>query len=120
MSVVVIDAVERVSSEGVKFTALIVQSNLEIVRSYKGNLYCTVRKASLPSTLDLEVARQTVIGKELPGTVERKECAEYETVNSDGEVILLNHRWEYVPEEIRTDVPEKQLVSLEELEPETV
>lgn len=119
MSVTIVDVKERVSGEGNPFIALIVQNELEICTSKSGNVYVAARRASIPSTLEMKTAKM-LIGKTLPGFIEKVECEPYETANSDGELIVLNHRYSYVPEEIRTVVPEKQLVSLEELEPETV
>ncbi len=95
--VVIINAVDRVSREGNPFVALIVQGDLEIVKSESGSLYASARKASLPSTLTLEGAKQ-LIGKEISGEVKKVECKPYEHVNSDGEIVYLNHRYVYVPE----------------------
>ena len=117
--VTIVDCVNRTSNEGSEFVALIVQSELELVTSKNGNIYAAAHRASIPCTLDMETAKM-LIGKTLPGFIEKVECEPYETANSDGELIVLNHRYSYVPEEIRTVVPEKNFVSLEELEPETV
>jgi hypothetical protein len=118
--VTIVDCVKRTNNEGSDFIALIVQSDLEIVTSRNGNVYCAVRKSSIPSTLEnLEIARM-MIGKELPGTIEKKKCMPFETVNNDGEIIHLDTRWEYVPEEQRTVVEEKLVITMEELEAETV
>ena len=94
--VTIIDVVDRVSREGKPFVALIVQGDLEIVKSESGNLYASARKASLPSTLSLEGAKQ-LIGEQISGEVKKVECKPFEHVNSDGEVVYLNHRYAYVP-----------------------
>ncbi|RIJ48761.1 hypothetical protein D1614_09540 [Maribellus luteus] len=120
MSVIVVDAVERVNSQGTQFTALIVQSDLEIVTSSNGNLYASVKKASLPCTVELEIAKRTLIGKELPGCIQKVEVPPFEHVNSDGEIVHLNHRWQYVPESHLTEQQAREVEELEELEVETV
>ncbi len=120
MSVVIVDAVERVNSHGNTFVALIVQSDLEIVQSSNGNFYANARKASLPSTLDLQTAKTMLIGKELPGSIEKVECPVYEYMNSDGELLNAHHRYSYVPESNLTEQHQEQYVELEELETETV
>jgi len=90
--VTIVDVKERVSQEGNPFMALIVQSDLEIVKSVSGNFYANARKASIPSTLEKEAA-QMMVGKELPGTIKKQECELYETTNSDGELITLDYRY---------------------------
>lgn len=119
MSVVIVDAVERVNSDGNTFVALIVQSDLEIVQSSNGNFYANARKASIPSTLEFDTAKMQV-GKELPGAIEKVECPVYEYVNSDGELVNSHHRYSYVPESNLTEQHQEEVVKLEELEAETV
>ncbi|WP_321347094.1 hypothetical protein [uncultured Draconibacterium sp.] len=113
--VTIVDCVKRTSNEGTDFIALIVQSELELVTSKYGNVYVAARKASVPSTLEWDTAKM-MIGKELPGTIEKKECTPFETVNNDGEIVHANERWTYVPEQQRTEVEVPQVVHLEEVE----
>ena len=115
MSVTIVDVKERTSQEGNSFMALIVQNELVLVTSKSGNVYVAAHRVSIPCTLDYDTAKM-MIGKELPGTIEKVECAAFETVNSDGEMVHLNHRYSYIPENNRTVVEEKQFVTLEELE----
>ena len=90
---------ERVSNEGKPFLSLMLQGGVELIQSQSGNLYATVRRASLASTFDQETC-EGLIGTELPGTIEKQECEEYEhIVEKTGEVIILHHRYVYVPEE---------------------
>ena len=113
--VTIVDVKQRTSQDGNSFIALIVQSEIQMVTSANGNIYATARKASVPSTMEsLEIARM-LIGKELPGGIEKVECAPYETANADGELVTLNHRYTYIPEENRTPVPEKMEIRLEEV-----
>lgn len=117
--VTIVDCVKRVSNLGEEFTALIVQSELEMVKSRHGNIYCAARKASIPCTLDFDVAKMQ-IGKELPGTIEKVKCDPYETANADGELVTLNHRYSYVPESNRTEIEENTEIPVEELMAESV
>jgi len=66
--VTVIDAVERKNSKGEPFTAFILTGGVEMVKSQKGKFYATVRKASVPSTIDISMAKR-VIGQKMPGSI---------------------------------------------------
>ena len=115
MSVTIVDVKERLSQEGNPFMALIVQNELELVISKKsGNVYAAAHRASIPCTLDHDSAK-LMVGKELPGTVEKQECELYETTNSDGELITLDYRYAYAPEN-KTEVIEEVEIVLEEVE----
>ena len=86
------------TEEGDKYVRLILSGELEIVQSEKtGSYYATTRKASISATFDESVA-QSMIGKELPGTIERVEVDPYEYELDSGEKIKLKHRWIYVEE----------------------
>lgn len=117
--VTIIDCVTRTSNEGNEFVAFILQGELEVLTSKSGNMYVSAKKASIPSTLDIDNAK-IMIGKTLPGSIEKVECPAYEHVNSDGELVHLNHRWQYVPEINSTVQQQEHFVELEELETETV
>lgn len=95
--VTIVDIVKRTSKDGSEFVALIVQGDLEMLTSKSGNLYAAARKSSIPSTLDFEAAK-LMIGKEMPGSIQKVECAPYEHFTSEGEILQLSHRWQYVPE----------------------
>lgn len=117
--VTIVDCVSRFSHEGNEFVAFILQGELEVLTSKSGNMYVSAKKASIPSTLDIDNAKM-MIGKTLPGTIEKVECPAYEHVNSDGELVHLNHRWQYVPEITSSVQHQEQYLELEELETETV
>lgn len=119
MSVVVTGFAERVNSEGKPFIALIVNGELEIVKSANGNFYATSRKASIPSTVDKETAKM-MLGKELNGSIAKEECEPYETVNSDGELVTLNHRYTYVPESSKADIHADEVLDYAEMDEELV
>jgi hypothetical protein len=91
----------RESKEGNPFVSLELQGDLEMVQSMEtGRFYATARKCSVTSTFD-ETTAKGLIGKQIPGSIKRVETDTYEyTVPETGEMILLAHRWEYVPEEM--------------------
>ena len=109
--VTVSDYAVRTNSKGDPFVALLLTGNLEMVQSQEtGKFYATVKKCSVVSTFSEFVAAQ-MVGNQLPGTILKEECDEYEyTIPETGEVIELSHRWVYSPEEISqapktTEVP---------------
>lgn len=92
---------ERQAEDGRPFFALEVQGGIEMAKSQTtGMYYATARKAQISSTFTEDVCR-SLIGKELPGSVIKEACAPYEyTIKETGEVISLNHRYQYLPEEV--------------------
>ena len=64
-----------------------------------GKFYATAKKCFITSTFDEQTA-EALVGREIPGRIERVECEEYDyTVPETGEVITLSHRWEYLPDD---------------------
>ena len=96
----IINYKKRETEDGKEFFVLELQGGIEMVKSKEtGKFYVTARKASISSTFD-ELTCQALIGTELPGKVEKVECEAYEyTIKDTGEVITLNHRFEYSEEE---------------------
>jgi hypothetical protein len=99
--VTVIDYDIRKNASGEEFIALILEGDIEMVQSQEtGRLYATTRRCSLSSTFD-EPTAQRMIGKELPGSIQKVECESYDYVIPDtGEVIQLQHTWLYRQEEV--------------------
>ena len=95
----IIEVAPRVNADGEQFFALILQDGLQLVKSKEtGNYYATAKSTSITSTFSEEVAK-SMIGQELPGTIQKIACEPYEyTIKDTGEVITLQHRWEYFPE----------------------
>lgn len=89
----------RVNSDGEQFFALILQDGLQLVKSKEtGNYYATAKSTSITSTFTEEVAK-SMIGQEIPGTIQKVACEPFEyTIKDTGEIITLDHRWEYFPE----------------------
>ena len=86
-------------TEDKEFFVLEITGGIEMVQSQTtGNFYATAKKAFLPSTFDEETCK-ALIGSEIAGSVEKVECTPYEyTVRDTGEIIMLSHRYMYVPE----------------------
>lgn len=101
--VTVIDYVVRNNEDGTTFVTLALQGDLEMVQSKEtGKFYATVRKASIVSTLDEASAKQ-VIGQKLSGSIQKVSCDPYDHTNlKTGEIIRLNYRYRYVPQDTST------------------
>ena len=95
--VTIIDAVQRKNSNGEAFTALILSGGVEMVKSQKGKFYATTRKASVPSTMDISIAKQ-MVGQRLGGSILKKVCEPYLFKTQGGETIELDFTYEYSDE----------------------
>ena len=95
----IVDVVKRQNKEGKEFNALILQSGIELVKSHEtGRYYATAKRTSITSTFDDATCR-SLIGTQIPGSVQRVESEPYEfTVRNTGEVLTLTHRWVYLKE----------------------
>ena len=94
--VTIVDFKKRKNAEGKEFAVLILQGEIETVRSKTTNRpYITARKTSIPTTLD-EIFAKNMVGKELPGTIERIDCKAYEFTNPEtGEKVKLDYTYQY-------------------------
>ena len=88
----------RERKDGTKFIALEISGGLEIQQSQSsGNFYATIKKCSIPSTFDENIAK-SMIGQQLEGNVVRIDTEPYEYVNKrTGEVMILQHGYAYRP-----------------------
>ena len=97
--VTIVSAKEQHSLEGKVFVSLEVQGDVKIVESQNGKFYLTANKTRIPTSFPIGVC-QALIGKQLPGTVEKVSCEPYEYVNKDsGETVILDYTYTYSPEE---------------------
>lgn len=87
------------NAEGKKYITLELVGDIEMIQSKQtGRFYATVRKCSIPSSLD-EVTARLMIGRNLPGSILKKECDPYSyTMAETGEVVTITHRYDYFPE----------------------
>ncbi len=105
----IIDYAQRTNSDGENFFALILQGDLEMVKSKEtGNFYATAKRASVTSTFTVE-ACEKLIGQEIPGSIQRVPSEPYEfTIPDTGEIIQLEHRWVYLAEGQTVDAVVKE------------
>lgn len=91
-------------SDGSSFVSLKVIGDPEFVQSQKtGKFYLTAKSCFVATTFD-EYTASDLIGRELPGIIERVASEPYEyKLESTGEVITLTHKYEYRPEANRRD-----------------
>jgi hypothetical protein len=95
--VTIVDFVKRQNREGKEFNALILQSGIELVKSHDTDRwYASASKTLITSTFD-DATCQSLIGSQIPGSVQRVECEPYEfTVKVTGEILTLTHPWVWV------------------------
>ena len=95
----IIDYQKKQNKDGEDFFLLVLQGGLQIVKSEEtGRCYATKKQATMSTTFD-EATCKSLIGDEIPGSIEKVECEPFEFAKPDtGEVITLSHRWEYVRE----------------------
>lgn len=93
--------VVRQSEKGDPFIALVLEGDLELVKSRNSDrFYATTKKCSISTTFNEKMASLQV-GKQLPGRIIKQECDPYEyLVPESGEVVKLSHTWMYVPDEV--------------------
>ena len=98
--VTVINYESKKNTNGEVFYSLVIQSGIEMVKSQKtGQYYATVRRAYVPTTFD-EATCTAMIGEKIPGQITKVKCEEYDYTNPDtGEVVKMNYKWEYSPDE---------------------
>ena len=96
MAVTIIDFKERQNTQGETFFALILQGELDLVKSsVTGKLYATAKRTSITSTFD-EMTCKALIGKKLPGSIKKIECETYTyTVPETGDIVTIAYRYEY-------------------------
>lgn len=92
----IIDYVKRQNKAEEDFFLLVLQGGLQLVKSQEtGRFYATMKQATISTTFD-ENTCKGLIGEEIPGSIVKVETEPYQyTVQETGEVITLNHRWEY-------------------------
>lgn len=100
---VTITGYEKRESDKGDFFLLQLQGDVEFAYSKKtGMPYATVKKCSIPSTFD-EITCKAIIGKQMKGSIAKVQVEPYEyTVPETGEVLELDYRYTYSPEEDAT------------------
>jgi len=100
--------------DGENFYGLVVQGGIEAVKSQQTEkTYFTARTATVPTTFDEQICKD-LVGTKIEGIVKKVETDPYDyTVKGTGEIIELNHRYEYISEEdhiIETNLVQPELV----------
>ena len=105
-----------ISQEGKEFFALILQGEVTVAQSENGNFYMTANKASIPASFP-EAMCQTLIGKQLSGSIQKVPCESFEYTNQAGQTVTVNYRYQYSPKEDASVV--RQGVNLVEKQQQT-
>ena len=117
--VTITDFKKRENTQGKEFIALVLEGDLELVKSQESKqYYATVRRTSIASTLS-EAVSANLIGKTLPGIIEKVETEPYDyTKPETGEVIELSHTYRYDPNGKSLIEESEEQTSSEEVEDE--
>ncbi len=105
--VTVKDYKKRETKNGEEFFVLVLQGAIVPIKSKEsGRMYFTAKTATAASTFDEETCKQ-IIGSQFPGEIVKVEVAPYEyALPETGEVITLEHRWEYQDESFEKIIAE--------------
>jgi hypothetical protein len=100
--VTVVGFVVKTNKEGEDFVLLELQGDIVMVQSQKsGSFYATAKRCTMASTFDEAVAA-TLIGKQIPGSIVKVECEEYEIEDRETrEIRTLAYRYQYQPEQVQ-------------------
>jgi hypothetical protein len=84
------------------YSVLVVQSDPEVLVSKTGRAYITTRKATVASSLD-DIQANALIGKTLPGTIEKVACTPFEVKLPNGKKAKISTSFQYSPEPVATE-----------------
>jgi hypothetical protein len=85
------------------FSVLILAGDPEVMISKSsGRPYISVRRTSIPCALE-EVQAQALIGKELPGSIERVACTPFEVKLATGKKVKISTAYQFLPAETAND-----------------
>lgn len=89
---------KRKNSEGKDFNVLVLQGDVELVQSKEsGRFYATAKTCTIPCTFNEPMCRG-LIGKTLPGNIEKMQCDPYDYhIPGTDEIISLAHTYYYDP-----------------------
>lgn len=97
---VTITGVKEVETQnGKTFTSIELQGEPQILQSETtGNYYLTANNTRVTTMIPIEACKM-LIGKQLPGTIEKTEVEPYQHINKEtGEVRTLDYTYVYCPE----------------------
>jgi hypothetical protein len=88
------------------YSVLILSGDPEVLISKSsGRPYISARKTTIPVALD-EKQAQALIGKELPGTIERVSCTPFQVKLATGKKVTIATAFQYMPPE---EISEKEV-----------
>lgn len=98
--VTITDYKTRKREDGTTFCVLEIQNGIELIQSKTtGQYYATSKKCFIPATFD-ELVCRSLRGTKMRGNIIKVQCEPYDfTIKETGEVINLEHRYEYTPDE---------------------
>ncbi|MBD1398828.1 hypothetical protein H9Q13_16775 [Pontibacter sp. JH31] len=96
--VTITDFKKRKSEDGKDFNVLLLQGDIELIQSKEsGRFYATAKVCTIPCTFN-DLMCQGLIGKTLPGNIEKIECDPYDYhIPGTDEIISLAHTYYYDP-----------------------
>jgi hypothetical protein len=103
--VTIVDYKKRKNTEDEEYISLVVQGDVELVKSSKtGKFYATAKRTSIVSTFDEQTCKG-LLGKTIPGAIVKvdSEPYEYKIPGSSGDTVTLSHKFEYRPAEGATE-----------------
>ena len=81
------------------YSVLVLQGEPEVLISKSsGRPYISAKKTTIPCALEQNQA-QALIGKELPGTIERVACTPFEVKLATGKKVKITTAFQYMPPE---------------------
>jgi hypothetical protein len=85
------------------YAVLILQGEPEIMISKSsGRPYVSARKTTIPCALEENQAR-ALLGKELPGTIERVSVTPFQLTLASGKKVKISSAFQYMPPEMAND-----------------
>ncbi|MEW4922630.1 hypothetical protein [Algibacter sp. 2305UL17-15] len=108
---------KREAKTGDEFFVLVLEGGITPVRSKEtGRMYFTQKTCTVPTTFDEDTCNQ-LIGQEFQGEIVKVKVPSFEYVLPEsGDVITLEHRWEYKDETIENQqIIEENVISEEEV-----
>ena len=111
----------RVNEDGAPYVSLILQGELEMIRSSNSaNFYAHRKKCFIYSTFD-EQAAKDLIGQQIPGSIVKVHVEPYEyQIPGTNETVLLDYKWSYSADENASHTLEQLPLVADELESEII
>lgn len=95
--IIITGVLKRQRQDGTEFLVLQIEGEPEVVVSKaSGKPYFTTKRTTVPCTFSESVAT-TMLGKQMPGIIERIPCEPYSFTTSTNEVIELDFTYTYNP-----------------------